>query len=419
MEIKTFKAKTMQQALDLVRSELGPEAKVLHTRELNAGLVKRMLLGRQYEIAATQVERPQKVLGVAGSQLEAAPSTSEASTTLEYSGGSRSSSPATRREKVANQSEKELTTDYRQLYRENLRRADQRVAELQATIDRLEAERDTATTEHVAQAELPAQLFEVYSQLIEADIDPATARQLIEQVRQDQSVDLKSTLALRARIARFIEEKLAVTGPIETGSSRPTIVALVGPTGVGKTTTIAKLAAEYRLKKNLRVGLITVDTYRIAAVDQLRTYAELIDLPMEIVSTPLEMRTAVENLVNCDLILLDTAGRSPRDETKITELQAVLAEAQPDEVQLVLSAVSSGPSLIATVERFASVGITSLTITKLDEAHSLGNVHTLTQTSGLPVSYVTNGQNVPDDIRVAEPRELAMAILGMHAEFAA
>lgn len=416
MEIKTYKAKTMQQALDLVRSELGPEAKVLHTRELNAGLVKRMLLGRQYEIAATQVERPQKVLGVAGSQLEAAPSTSETNIKLENT-GSEISDP--HGEKTATRSEKELTTDYRQLYRENLRRADQRVAELQATIDRLEAERDTATTEHVAQAELPAQLFEVYSQLIEADLDPATARQLIEQVRQDQSVDLKSTLALRARIARFIEEKLAVTGPIEAGSSRPKIVALVGPTGVGKTTTIAKLAAEYRLKKNLRVGLITVDTYRIAAVDQLRTYAELIDLPMEIVSTPLEMVTAVEKLVDYDLILLDTAGRSPRDETKITELQTVLAEAQPDEVQLVLSAVSSGPSLIATVERFAPVGITSLTITKLDEAHSLGNVHTLTQASGLPLSYMTNGQNVPDDIRVAEPRELAMAILGMHAEFAA
>ncbi|MEQ8837403.1 MAG: flagellar biosynthesis protein FlhF, partial [Lacipirellulaceae bacterium] len=385
-------------------TELGPEAKVLHTRELNAGLVKRMLLGRQYEIAASPAVRANIQTEVVGVRT----------------GGSQGSSPAIQLGELPSETPvEEFTADYREIYRENLRQADQRVAELQATIDRLEAERDAATTEHVAQAELPAQLFEVYSQLVEADLDPAVARNLIEQVRDDRSVDLRSTLAVRARIARTIEEELTVTGPIAPGNSRPKIVALVGPTGVGKTTTIAKLAAEYRLKRNLRVGLITVDTYRIAAVDQLSTYAEIIDLPMEIVSTPLEMRAAVENLVDCDLILLDTAGRSPRDETKIPELQTVLTEASPDEVQLVLSAVSSGPSLIATVERFAPVGITSLTITKLDEAHTLGNVHTLAQASGLPLSYVTNGQNVPDDIRVAEPRELAMAILGMHAEFAA
>ncbi len=115
------------------------------------------------------------------------------------------------------------------------------------------------------------------------------------------------------------------------------MVALVGPTGVGKTTTIAKLAANFRLRDGIRMGLVTVDTYRIAAVEQLRTYAEIIDLPMKVVTSPREMRRALEELQGLDLILIDTAGRSPRDELKIQELKSLLNEAQVDEVHLVLS----------------------------------------------------------------------------------
>ena len=127
---------------------------------------------------------------------------------------------------------------------------------------------------------------------------------------------------------------------------------------MGKTTTIAKLAANYHLKEKLRVGLITVDTYRIAAVEQLRTYADIIDLPMQVVSTPREMREAVGRMDNLDLILLDTAGRSPKDEVRIQELRAFLTEADADEVHLVLSSVASARVLEQTAERFAAVGTT-------------------------------------------------------------
>ena len=129
-----------------------------------------------------------------------------------------------------------------------------------------------------------------------------------------------------------------VTGPIQVSAGEGRVVALVGPTGVGKTTTIAKLAANFRLRENRKVGLITVDTYRIAAVEQLRTYADIIDLPMEVVRTPREMREAVARMRSLDLVLMDTAGRSPRDEVNIQELKSILAEAKPAEVHLVLSA---------------------------------------------------------------------------------
>jgi flagellar biosynthesis protein FlhF len=152
---------------------------------------------------------------------------------------------------------------------------------------------------------------------------------------------------------RLVEEQIRTSGPISITPGQRRVVALVGPTGVGKTTTIAKLAANFRLREKRRVGLITVDTYRIAAVEQLRTYAEIIDLPMHVVSTPREMREALRQLSGLDLVLMDTAGRSPRDEVKIQELRAFLSEAQADEVHLVLSAVASASSLVRTAERFA------------------------------------------------------------------
>jgi flagellar biosynthesis protein FlhF len=161
--------------------------------------------------------------------------------------------------------------------------------------------------------------------------------------------------------------------------------------------------------------LITVDTYRIAAVDQLRTYADIIDLPMEVVSTPREMRGAVAKMEDLDLILMDTAGRSPRDEVRIQELKSMLGEAKADEVHLVLSSVTGAQSMKKTAERFAEVGVTSLLLTKLDEATGLGNLLPVLRDCNLPVSYVTNGQNVPDDIAPADRRRLARTILGMES----
>ena len=184
-----------------------------------------------------------------------------------------------------------------------------------------------------------------------------------------------------------------------------------GPTGVGKTTTVAKLAANFKLAHGVRVGLITVDTYRIAAVEQLKTYAEIIDLPLAVVNDPVEMPRALDELGAVDLVFIDTAGRSPRDEVKIRELAEFLLQARPDEVHLVLSAVAGQRSLRSAVERFAMVQVDRLILTKLDEADSLGGVLAVLGLSSRPVSYLTTGQAVPDDIEPADRKRLARLIL--------
>ena len=266
-------------------------------------------------------------------------------------------------------------------------------------------------------AEMPESLFRLFTDLIEAEVGEDLARELVDRVRGgSQGHDLDDPVLLKARVARLIESEIATSGPLRVNPAQRRLVALVGPTGVGKTTTIAKLAANFHLREHRRVGLITVDTYRIAAVEQLRTYADIIDLPMEVVSTPREMRQAVERLHDLDLILMDTAGRSPRDEVKLQELKSMLAEARADEVHLVLSSVSGTASLKQAAARFAKVGTTNLVLTKLDEAHGLGNLLPLLRSCRLPLSYVTDGQNVPDDIAPADNRRLARIVLGMESD---
>ena len=375
MNIKTYRAKTMQQALNIVRQDLGPDASVLHTRERNRGIVGRVLFGREYEVTASAtVNVPSRLQEVDGGDPQA------------------------------------VATDYGAKYRDDFRQniAGQ-IDELQTLVEKL-YERQAVS----AREELPESLFQAFTDLIEADVDESIARELVEQVRASSGGrELVDSLLVKARVAQLLEDELRIAGPIRTSPGSHRLVALVGPTGVGKTTTIAKLAANFRLREHLRVGLITVDTYRVAAVEQLRTYADIIDLPMEVVATPREMREAVSRMRNLDLVLMDTAGRSPRDEVKIQELKSMLHEASPDEVHLVLSATTGANSLSAAAQRFADVGTTSITLTKLDEATSMGHLITLMRNCELPISYLTDGQNVPDDIEMAEGRRLAGMLLGI------
>ncbi|RIK81914.1 MAG: flagellar biosynthesis protein FlhF [Planctomycetota bacterium] len=394
MDVKTFRAKTMPEALALVRRELGPDAAVLHTREVR-GIKRWFSAGRIEVMASTGVNVP--------SRMPAAQRTSAAATVT-------TAAPATTAASYAHASTQAAALpDYRAKFREDA--VSTKLDDLCSLVEQLCRQSESKT-----RPEMPEGLFKLFTDLIEAEVAEELARELIERLRQESPGDpLDDPMLAKARLARMIEEEVRVTGPIRVGTTRPHVVALVGPTGVGKTTTIAKLAANFRLREKLRVGLITVDTYRIAAVEQLRTYADIMDLPMEVVSTPREMRQAVARLSGVDVVFMDTAGRSPRDELKIQELKTMLAEANPNEVYLVLSSAASAASLARTAEQFASVGTTALVLTKLDEATGMGNLLPVLRGSHLPLAYLTDGQNVPDDIRVADQRHAARLVLGMEA----
>ncbi len=392
MEVKTYRARSLQDALQLIRSDLGSHAAVLHTRELRGGLLSRLMGHRQVEVTASATVNVPSRFADPIDRLVPDDALAEPL---------RPVLPAAVPARIPPADEH----DYRAKFRDDLKC---QLNSLQSLVEDL-CRRQGQSRSH----ELPESLFVLFTDLIDAELSEELARELVDRVRQGSaSGDLEDAVLLRARLARLIEEEINVTGPIRVTPGSRRLVALVGPTGVGKTTTIAKLAGNFHLRDRRRVGLITVDTYRIAAVEQLRTYADIIDLPMEVVSTPREMRRAVERLADLDLILMDTAGRSPRDEVKIQELKNMLAEAEADEVHLVLSSVNSVENLKKTAKQFADVGVTSLLLTKLDEATGLGNVIPLLRSCRLPLSYVTNGQNVPDDIEPADRRRLTRAMLG-------
>ncbi len=262
--------------------------------------------------------------------------------------------------------------------------------------------------------DLASELVPSYSRLVEAEVPEALARRLVRHVADTLEADeVSSPMAIQTALCEAVAEFVSIAPPIRAVAGTRRIVALVGPTGVGKTTTVAKLAANFKLLHGIRVGLVTVDTYRIAAVEQLKTYAEIIDLPLAVANDPAEMRRAIDDLGAVEMVFVDTAGRSPRDEVKIRELAAFMAEARPDEVHLVLSAGASHRSLRSAVDRFSQVRADRLILTKLDEAEGFGPILGVLGQANRPVSYLTTGQTVPDDIEPAQRGRLARLVLGL------
>ena len=261
--------------------------------------------------------------------------------------------------------------------------------------------------------EIPPELFPHYMTLIEADVEEQLARDLIQELHRHATPgQLTDTSATMALVTALIERKIPCDRVLAPVAGRRQIAMVVGPTGVGKTTTLAKLAGRFGMQQDCRVGLITVDTYRVAAVEQLRTYAEIIDLPMKVVTNAAQMQEALDSLIDCDLVLIDTAGRSPNDEQSLSELKQLTEAACPDHIYLVLSLSSGASALRAAAERFATVRPTSLVMTKLDEASGCGGLLSAARDIGLPISYFTTGQEVPRDIEPANPCRAARLIVG-------
>jgi len=261
----------------------------------------------------------------------------------------------------------------------------------------------------------PASWIEIAEELHDLGIDEVLSQEWIQRMQNAPEISPRDRNLVYSKLQTYIETDLNCAGPIQVRPGERRVVALVGPTGVGKTTTIAKLAAHYSLREGLRTGLITIDTFRIAAVEQLRTYAQIIDLPMEVATTQDEFQLALDRLGDMDLILIDTAGRSPRDAERIRELTELLHHGEIHEIQLVLSLVSGKRSLMNTIERFAPAGVTSVILSKLDEAPDLSNIVHIARHAPWPLTYVTTGQEVPDDFAVARKSQLAKLILGLES----
>ena len=267
-----------------------------------------------------------------------------------------------------------------------------------------------------AAGRLPAPLMQAYLALIDAEVDADIADALIGRVRDDLTApELEDEHAVRRCLHRRLADVLPASGHVSTRErgtdDRPLTVALIGPTGVGKTTTLAKLAASYRLRRGWKVAMITCDTYRIAAVDQLRTYAGIIGCELRVVSSPADMPGACADLASNDVVLIDTAGRSPNDPARLEELRSLLRVASPHRSHLVLSATSGERAMRAAVAAFSRLRPDHVIFTKLDEADGLGVIANTMHTLDATASYVAIGQEVPDDLEPVTSDRLASLVL--------
>ncbi|AUM96441.1 TPA: flagellar biosynthesis protein FlhF [Clostridium botulinum] len=219
--------------------------------------------------------------------------------------------------------------------------------------------------------------------------------------------DLEDNLEEREKIKRVIKNTIDIRS-----NSVDKVTVLVGPTGVGKTTTIAKLAGKLSLIDKKKVGLITIDTYRIGAVEQLKTYADIMNIPFKVVFSIKDMEKSIIDLDYCDVILVDTTGRSSKNMMQISELRAFIEKIKEKSVHLVISASTKNKDIETIIKGYTILEYENIIITKLDETSTYGSILTILDKGKKPISFITTGQDVPDDIKEGNKEEIAKIVLG-------
>ena len=400
MKLKTYQAVSMSEALAQVKRELGRDAVIVHTRNFRKGRLLGLFGGRSmWEVTASaNVNVPPRPMG------RYVPAEDEAIEALEKA-SMRVETPALPTG-LAGAAAMALPTGSVDA---NLQPVSAQMGEIRRLVEALLS---MQAGEHGG--EMPVELKSLRQQLIHQEVIEEVADEMVRELcLQLNGRQLADAELVRGKLIDMMASRVRTVDhaaqPVPQGRAK--VAAFIGPTGVGKTTTIAKLAANFKIREGKKVGMITIDTYRIAAVDQLKIYAEIIDVPLQVVLTAGELRQAIDSMRDYDILLIDTAGRSQHDRLRLNQLLTFLKAAQPDEVHLVMAATANRSSIVSTLERFMQLGVNRIVMTKLDEATAFGAVLNVAAIGKLPISYVTTGQDVPDDIHPADPGRLARCIM--------
>ncbi len=253
----------------------------------------------------------------------------------------------------------------------------------------------------------------IYNQMIANEVDEQYVNQVIGEIEHNLKKNAGVNNILMTMYQKIVL-KLGQIRTIDATDEKPKYIFFIGPTGVGKTTTIAKVASMLKITKKKKIALMTADTYRIAAVEQLTTYANILDIPLHVVYSADEVKEVREQLTDYDFVLVDTAGRSHKNREQRDDLERLLKSVPEEEreVYLVLSATTKYHDLIRITDSYLQITDYALIFTKLDETACIGNILNIHMKTGAPLSYATFGQNVPDDISVIDPQSIAKKLLG-------
>ncbi len=283
------------------------------------------------------------------------------------------------------------------------------VSELKALVARLASN----PTSDLPPGATPA-VDELHQRLSVTELSRETIQKVIAGViRSLSGTQLDDPQVVVEAAVKVVSDMIPVAPAPPIGGGGTRVIAMIGPTGVGKTTTLSKLAANLMIRDRVRVGFITIDTYRLGATEQLRTLANVLDVPMRVVMSPGEMRTAVREMSGLEVVFIDTAGRSHRDRLRMNELKTFLDAGAPDEVHLCMSATTHPGHMLSVLDHFGSLTFDRMILTKLDEAVAYGPAIDIILRANRALSYTTTGQNIPDDIELASGERLARLLLGI------
>ncbi|TJY43173.1 flagellar biosynthesis protein FlhF [Cohnella pontilimi] len=445
MKVKRYVVDDLPQAVQMIRSELGSDAVILNTKEIRIGGFLGMFRKKRVEVIAAVDEASRKMPARPQPARPAKPAAPDnkppASVTddlpelrtpipnqavrSKYAAGSGASAPAA----PAGVAIAEQAVEYKPLLDETPLPGmveavhpsqGQTGGEAPASENTLTLLQELRTmkdmmaklTRQQTFRSMPESVVKWSRRLAEQGVDPVHVEQFAEEVRHRLGDEDKSDESASYEAAKEVLTSWLLPCAGSGISPGIRIAHFVGPTGVGKTTTIAKLAAEQSLNHRRSVGLITADTYRISAVDQLRTYADILNVPLEVVFSPGELTRAYKKMADRDLLFMDTAGRNYRNEMFVSEVNSLLAPGEKSETFLVLSMTHKYADMKLVAAQFAKYGVRRLLITKTDETDTFGAIVNLVREFSFPISYITCGQTVPDDIRPFDPAEWVNKLLG-------
>lgn len=389
MLIKKFQGATEQEALQLAKQELGKDVIITHIKSIKPKGIYRLFKKPVVEITAAVDEEQiyeKKNFQQIAEEIKKNP--------YEFR--------VNKEEEKSSAIEQKLDSLQTML--------EKQLREQTTSVER-EKEKETPVEEEQSAAMACVQM--IYNQLVANEVDEVFANKVIAEIEQSLKPDATVDNIL-STIYQKIVLKLGETKELELEEGKTKYVFFIGPTGVGKTTTIAKLASSLKLTKKAKVALFTADTYRIAAVDQLRSYATILNLPLRVIYSEAEIKEAVEEFKEYDIVLIDTAGRSHKNREQRDDIEKLLLSVPEEcrEIYLVLSATTKYKDLVKITETYSSIAKYSIIFTKLDETAGIGNIFNIKMQTGAPLSYTTFGQSVPDDISKINPQAIAKQLLG-------
>ena len=429
MQVKKYTAPNMQDAIRMIKEDLGSRAVIISTRKIRKGTGAFGMFGKPVlEVTAARDQTGNNAYAGEYDTLANQPVQQ-----TEYEKELMDNAPLLpRKAERTNDKEiythlknditelKELVTDLRQGYRRDVN--DQAsVSHLKYEISELKHLVNTmlAQSGKLRDGDLHENLIALYQQLCFNGVESKFARRLIEEVKKKiPPEEIDNFSYVKIYVARMFMQVLKINpAPTRTIEGQgPKIITFLGPTGVGKTTTLAKIAGSEKLSRpDFKIGLITLDTYRIAAVQQLQEYAKIINVPIRVVNDKEQLSQTLKEFQNKDLILIDSAGRSQRDEVQMGELRSILKDFKQISNLLVLSATTKDNDLVEITKRFSTIPLKGIVFTKLDESTSYGSIFNHAIRFKLPLTYLTTGQIVPDDIENASRDRLIDLLLNISA----